>query len=151
VGSAVGPHLHPSAPSSDRASLSLVLTPSEADALRAERDAAEVVKQSLTTELEKLRRKYKDDMHAALVEVGKWSWRSGSLEAELTTLRAEVEKLKRLLEECANDLAMEIDSRYPNAGQHPSEAKRRDRDMEIVNLARAELNPEPANAVEVPE
>lgn len=71
--------------------------------------------------------------------------------AELTTLRAENARLKRLLEECANDLAMEIDSRYPNAGQHPSEAKRRDRDMEIVNLARAALNPEPANAVEVPE
>jgi len=59
-------------------------------ALRAERDAA-------WNEVEREREKYKADM-AALVEVARWSQRSGLQDAELTTLRAEVEKLREALE-----------------------------------------------------
>lgn len=81
-----------------------------------------------------------------------WEWRYISpvlTPAEVATLRAErdaagaeVARLRPLLEECANDLAMEIDARYPNASQYPSEAMRKNRDMEIVDLARAALTPE---------
>ena len=70
--------------------LSPVLTPAEVAALRAERDAA-------WNEVEREREKYKADM-AALVEVARWSQRSGLQDAELTTLRAEVEKLREALE-----------------------------------------------------
>lgn len=77
--------------------LSPVLTPTEASAIREERDAAEAVKQSLTTELDERRRQYKDDMHAAIVEVGRWSQRSGQLEAERDAIALAFQKLGAVL------------------------------------------------------
>ena len=91
--------------------LSPVLTPAEVAALRAERDAA-------WNEVEREREKYKDDMHAALVEVGRWSWRSGLQDAELTTLRAEVEKLRAALKPFAA-VAQEVWDAAPEG--HPDE------------------------------
>lgn len=135
---------HAGTPTLSMRYLSPVLTPSEADALRAARDAAGVVKQSLTTELEKLRRKYKDDMHAALVEVGKWSWRSGSLEAELTTLRAEVEKLRAALKPFADAAP-----KFRDCGDAIEVADiAHDATFTVGDLRRAATL---ANAVEVPE
>ena len=66
------------------------LNPAEVAALRAERDAA-------WNEVEREREKYKDEMHAALVEVGRWWWRSGLQDAELTNLRGEVENMRAAL------------------------------------------------------
>ena len=142
---------HAGTPTLSMRYLSPVLTPSEADALRAERDAAGVVKQSLTTELEKLRRKYKDDMHAALVEVGKWSWRSGSLEAELTTLRAEVEKLREALEVVCQ--GVETFHINPVGGENivvdGGDRFAHERDVKLLLAAARAATL--ANAVEVPE
>lgn len=72
--------------------LSPALTPAEADALRAETVAN--------------RQKYGDDMHAALLEVGKWSRRAGSLDAELATLRARQAELLAALQDIISDAAV---------------------------------------------
>ena len=117
--------------------LSPVLTPAEVAALRAERDAA-------WNEVEREREKYKDDMHAALVEVGRWSWRSGLQDAELTTLRAEVEKLRAALKPFADAAP-----KFRDCGDAIEVADiAHDATFTVGNLRRAATL---ANAVEVPE
>lgn len=50
-----------------------------------------------------------------------------------------VAALVEALAECADDLEAEIAARYAGADAYPSEARRRDRDMEPVIAARAAL------------
>lgn len=103
------------------------LTPAEVAALRAERDAA-------WNEVKREREKYKDDMHAALVEVARWSQRSGLQDAELTTLRAEAEKLRAELGRTSGHLA-DFAHAYPNDCTAEIDA--------ALYCARAALEPQP--------
>lgn len=117
--------------------LSPAINPAEVAALRAERDAA-------WNEVEREREKYKDDMHAALVEVGRWSWRSGLQDAELTTLRGEVENLRAALKPFADAAP-----KFRDCGDAIEVADiAHDATFTVGDLRRAATL---ANAVEVPE
>ena len=48
--------------------------------------------------------------------------------------RAENDRLRAVLKECADDLEIEINARYGNI--HPSQVSRRERDMQPVTEAR---------------
>ena len=55
---------------------------------------------------------------------------------------AERDRLKALLAECATEIQADLDHEYKNADgdfYHPSYERRYNRDMDIVNRARAEL------------
>ena len=52
----------------------------------------------------------------------------------------EIEQLRALLEECADDLEAMIEAQYPpEARKYPSEARRYERDIDLVRRARAAL------------
>lgn len=52
---------------------------------------------------------------------------------------AEIERLRSLLKECADDLAAEIEHRYDRVKDHPAMLPRYERDMEPVTKARTAL------------
>ena len=61
---------------------------------------------------------------------------------ERANLEAERDRLKALLAECATEIQADLDHEYKNADgdfYHPSYERRYNRDMDIVNRARAEL------------
>lgn len=63
-------------------------------------------------------------------------------DALLEEAAAEIERLRGLLKECANDLAAEIEHRYDRMKDHPAMMPKYERDMEPVTRARAALSPE---------
>lgn len=65
-------------------------------------------------------------------------WNRMLVRAEAAEARAAV--LATALKDCADDLEAEVEARYPaESSHHPSEARRRWRDMEPVRKARAAL------------
>jgi phage gp36-like protein len=61
------------------------------------------------------------------------------LQAERRTARAEVERLRKALAECRDEIDGYIHAEYP--GEHPVQVRRRDRDL-ASNPARAALRTE---------
>jgi hypothetical protein len=85
-----------------------------------------------------------------------WQERAERAEAEADSLRTTVDNMRTInmqltieatarvmmLRELANDLASEIEARYERVLDHPAMKMRYDRDMEIVERARAILGEE---------
>jgi hypothetical protein len=51
----------------------------------------------------------------------------------------EIEKLRALLKECADELADQVEGQYAKTKDHPAMKRRYDRDMQLVRDARAAL------------
>lgn len=82
----------------------------------------------------------------ALAEMAEWDGLSLAValtqcQAKLAAAEADADKLAGALEECADDLAVEVDSRTPPAwgDVYPSMARKRERDFAPVTKARAAL------------
>jgi hypothetical protein len=58
-------------------------------------------------------------------------------------LADEIERLRALAKELADDLEAEIDAHYAKTKDYPSELRRYERDMDSVRRARAALEPKP--------
>jgi ElaB/YqjD/DUF883 family membrane-anchored ribosome-binding protein len=56
---------------------------------------------------------------------------------------AEIEKLRALLKECADELADQVEGQYAKTKDHPAMKRRYDRDMQPVRDARAALERKP--------
>jgi hypothetical protein len=64
--------------------------------------------------------------------------------AQLTEARAEIDRLRELVKDLADDLEAEVNGHYPpEVRAYPSEQRRYERDMANVYAARRELEPKP--------
>jgi hypothetical protein len=67
----------------------------------------------------------------------------GNIVVAMATKDTEIERLRALLKECADELADQVEGQYAKTKDHPAMKRRYDRDMQPVRDARAALERKP--------
>jgi len=88
-------------------------------------------------------------MSTDIVERLRWDTRytNGHVPVTLADAADEIERLRAMVGELADDMASEIEGHYEGLKDHPSMKRRYDRDMEIVRRARALLGANASEAI----